>query len=102
MGIVNDSALGVDMAVGESARVNVLVEIEGTPGVLTAIGFRLRTQVQGILSGDIPIDSIPALEQVPHCGAHAGGDASSHCGGYQALSRNDGTSGRTNRRDAKQ
>lgn len=64
--IANESALGVDVAVGGPPRANVLVEMAtATITALTAIGFTPRTRIQNILTGDIPIDSIPSLEQVP-------------------------------------
>jgi subtilisin family serine protease len=65
--IAFESALGVDAAAGTIPRARVLVEVENTAAAnaLKALGFVVRTRAGFVLSGEIPIDAIEKLDDVP-------------------------------------
>jgi subtilisin family serine protease len=60
--IAADSAFGVDATVPGPPRANVLAEVVGSTASVQAAGLAIRTRVGNVVSGDIPIDSIAALE----------------------------------------
>lgn len=63
--IALESAFGVEMRDSQPAIVNVLVEMEGDIGALESVGLRVRTRAGSILTGEIPVDRIQALNEVP-------------------------------------
>jgi subtilisin family serine protease len=60
-----ESALGVEAAAAAPPRAKVLVEVEGNGAQnLVQAGFVIRTRAGNVLSGEIPIDAIPGLDNV--------------------------------------
>jgi subtilisin family serine protease len=64
MDIAADSAFGIEAMVDQPARANVLVEFNGDITRLEASGLHVRTLAKAVVTGDIEIERIPALEEV--------------------------------------
>ena len=63
--IALESAFGVDAAGAGPPRASILAEVEGSTAALEAVGLVIRTRIGNIVTGDIPVDSIDALGQMP-------------------------------------
>ena len=63
--IALESAFGVEAAAAGPPRVNVLVEVDGTTSALEAAGLVIRTRAGNVVTGDIPMDRIETLGQMP-------------------------------------